>query len=245
MFNRVVTTGESIWFPDGLCLTDKGRGFTEEGYYRFSYSPIYLEDGTVCGVVTTVLDTTKNIIDQRRQRLLTEQASILLGADTVTEVLEQAAQFIRHKCGLDIPFANLLVVEDQGQRLRLVHSVGQGNNADLWPAVIDLTDTQNGTLGDRLREALSSCKAVEMDLEAIGVGACHVWNEAPKRCMILPMVQKGHEEMAAVFIAGLSPHQSVDEEYIGFLTLVADQIAIARTNARAREDERHRAKVLL
>jgi PAS domain S-box-containing protein len=61
---------------------------------------------------------------------------------------------------------------------------------------------------------------------------------------VLPVVVAEHEPPAALLVAGLSPRRALDDDYRGFLALVANQIASAIGAARAYEAERQRAEAL-
>ena len=56
MFKGVLR-GEPVRFPDFMLPLNR-NGFEEECYFDFSYSPIRQEDGTVGGILVTVLETT-------------------------------------------------------------------------------------------------------------------------------------------------------------------------------------------
>lgn len=53
-----VMEGTPVGFPDFMLPLNR-NGFTEECYFDFSYSPIRKEDGTVGGVLVTVIETTE------------------------------------------------------------------------------------------------------------------------------------------------------------------------------------------
>lgn len=53
-----VMEGKPVGFPDFMLPLNR-NGFTEECYFDFSYSPIRKEDGTVGGVLVTVIETTE------------------------------------------------------------------------------------------------------------------------------------------------------------------------------------------
>ena len=78
MFDGVMQ-GSPIGFPDFILHLDR-NGFVEECFFDFSYSPIRLEDGTVGGVLVTVIETTGKVkavkalkeSEQRFQNLVRE-----------------------------------------------------------------------------------------------------------------------------------------------------------------------------
>ncbi|MGH8056494.1 MAG: two-component system sensor histidine kinase NtrB, partial [Candidatus Entotheonellia bacterium] len=57
-------------------------------------------------------------------------------------------------------------------------------------------------------------------------------------------ISSGRDRLAGLFVAGLSPCRALDDNYRGFLELVAGQVSTAVTNARAYEEERKRAEAL-
>src|SRR5512140_1831953 len=65
MLRGVLTTGVATWSEDQLLLLER-RGFPEECYFTFSYSPIRAESGGIGGVFTAVTETTARIIGERR-----------------------------------------------------------------------------------------------------------------------------------------------------------------------------------
>src|SRR5262249_54351996 len=151
---KVLRTGEPLGAPDSLLLTNKGRGLAEELYFRFTYAPILLDDGSVAGILAPVTETTNNIVGERQLRELSGMAKSLNGANTVDEVLSRAAAFIENSCEYDIPFANVYILEDDGRQARLAHAVGQGNHQTKLPGIIDLSGEYKNQLSDEFKTVL-------------------------------------------------------------------------------------------
>ena len=61
---------------------------------------------------------------------------------------------------------------------------------------------------------------------------------------MLPILPTGETGRAGVLVVGLNPFRLFDDNYRGFLGLVAGQIAAAIANAQAYEEERRRAEAL-
>ena len=59
-----------------------------------------------------------------------------------------------------------------------------------------------------------------------------------------PILPTGDTGRAGVLVVGLNPFRLFDDNYRGFLGLVAGQISAAIANAQAYEEERHRAEAL-
>src|SRR5581483_6470588 len=74
MLDGVVTTGQATWSEDQLLVLER-RGYPEECYFSFSFSPVRGEDGGVDGVFTAVIESTGRVLGERRLALLTELAA--------------------------------------------------------------------------------------------------------------------------------------------------------------------------
>ena len=72
----VLETGAATW-SDDLLLPVFRYGYVEEAYFTYSYSPIFVEDGSIGGAFTAVAETTQRVLGERRMttlRLLAGQA---------------------------------------------------------------------------------------------------------------------------------------------------------------------------
>ncbi|PBQ32896.1 hypothetical protein CNR22_14310 [Sphingobacteriaceae bacterium] len=81
LFEKVMS-GETIYMEDSKILVDK-NGYFEECFFNVSYIPIYMEDGTVGGVQSIVLETTDKVNaaktlqeTEARVRLLIQEAPV-------------------------------------------------------------------------------------------------------------------------------------------------------------------------
>ncbi|RYF82044.1 MAG: PAS domain-containing protein [Chitinophagaceae bacterium] len=63
--DKVMNEGISNWAEDQLLYIDR-RGFLEETYFTFSYSPIFNETGEVVGVFCACTETTEKVLAGRK-----------------------------------------------------------------------------------------------------------------------------------------------------------------------------------
>ena len=70
----VVRTGQATW-DEGLLLFLERRGFPEETYHTFSYSPVPDDRGGIGGMLCVVTEDTERTIGERRLRTLRELAA--------------------------------------------------------------------------------------------------------------------------------------------------------------------------
>ena len=59
----------ATWVEDELVPLER-RGFLEETYFTFSYSPVRGADGTIEGVMDIAAETTRQVVDRRRLETL-------------------------------------------------------------------------------------------------------------------------------------------------------------------------------
>jgi PAS domain S-box-containing protein len=62
--DTVMTKGESTWAEDQVLYMNR-KGYTEETYFTFSYSPVFSETGSVQGVFCACTETTAKVLSAR------------------------------------------------------------------------------------------------------------------------------------------------------------------------------------
>lgn len=62
-------------FIENFPVTVQRRGYPEEAFFTFCYSPVRDETGKVLGVLDTVVETTDTVVTQRQMRLLNNELS--------------------------------------------------------------------------------------------------------------------------------------------------------------------------
>src|SRR5262249_32600876 len=98
-----------------------------------------------------------------------------------------------------------------------------------------------GALGKVIARVMQTRSSVEVhDLSTLGITAVsQPWQEMCTRGVVLPI--HAQDDLVGVLIVGASPLQRA---YKTFLDLVAGHVGTAIADARAYEDERHRAETL-
>ena len=74
MLDGVVASGEATWSDDQLLLLER-RGYPEECYFSFSFSPVGGASRQAEGVFTAVIETTRRVLGERRLRALRDLAA--------------------------------------------------------------------------------------------------------------------------------------------------------------------------
>jgi PAS domain S-box-containing protein len=137
----------------------------------------------------------------------------------------------------DLPFVSLYLLTDGSSEVRLVGrtEVESGTSASspeptAWP----------------FGEASATGKAVVVSnlKQQLGTVWRGAWGDPIETAVVLPMAQPGQARPAGFMVAGISVRRPFNDDYKGFLELIAGQIATAVANARAYEEERRRVEAL-
>ncbi len=145
----------------------------------------------------------------------------------------------------DGPFALLYLIDSETGSARLAGAAGVGPGAPIGPATIKFSIASSGT-GWPLGEALHEGEIIV--LEDLGGRFAEVppdpWADPPSCGIVVPVRSSKADQLAGFLVAGVSARLRLGDLYRTFYELMAGQIALAITNARAYEEERKRAKQL-
>jgi PAS domain S-box-containing protein len=240
MLGGVMSRGEATRAEDLLLLLHR-RGFDEECYFCFSYSPIRDETGGIGGVFCPVIETTERVIGARRLNLLRDIAQQAADMTSAAGACSRAIASIGELGRRDLPFAALYLVDDDGGLARLAGTAGLEAGSPACPEAIRL-DTPEGALLYAAVVNGSETVLVENPGDTFGALPAGPWTRPPGRVALLPL-NTGGARATGFMLAGLNPHRPLDEMR-SFAELVAGQVATAIGKARAYEQERRRAEAL-
>jgi two-component sensor histidine kinase len=85
--------GESSFFEDHPLQIDRGKG-PEIAYFTFCYAPVRLADGSVGGMVDTVMETTQSVLAREATELMRDELSHRL-KNTMSMVQSLASRSLR------------------------------------------------------------------------------------------------------------------------------------------------------
>jgi signal transduction histidine kinase len=242
MLGGVMATGEATWSEDQLLFLER-HGYPEECYFSFSFSPVRGAGGEIDGIFTAVIENTRRVLGERRLRTLRELAAAA-EAKSAEEACRIAVRTLTANRA-DVPFALLYLLEAGGTVASLAATVGLERGTPTSPETVEL-DSAGGAAGWPLATVCRTGETVVVEdlTRAFGPLPGGPWSESPRSAVVLPLAALGHERLAGVLVAGVSPRRAPDDEYLGFFGLVAGHIASAITDARAYEAERRRAEAL-
>jgi PAS domain S-box-containing protein len=228
-------------YDESLLLVMERNGYPEETYYTFSYSPVPDDEGGTGGILCANTDNTQSIIGERQLALLRELASLTADARTFDQACTSSARSLETD-PYDLPFALIYLIDPEKRRVFLACACGIDRDHPAVPADADI----DGDSVWPFAEVIRTHKAcVVSDLVAsFGDLPAGAWQRPPYQAVAVPIAPSGQTGKAGVLIAGLNPFRLFDDNYRGFIDLVAAQIAASIANAQAYEEERKRAEAL-
>ena len=239
MLAGVRERGESTWSDDQLLLLER-RGFPEECYFTFSYSPIRDESGAIEGVFTAVAETTSHVIGARRLRILRELTAATAEARTPLDVCTQAARVLRGS--VSVAFSLAYLFEENGSVARLAATSDVSRGARVAPRLVALHDDRPPGPWPLAAVATGGEPLLLEDVaERIGGDAAAAG--LASRAIVLPL-QQGSAAPVGALVLGLNERRPIDDDYLSFLKLVARQVGTAIADAQRAEAERQRSEAL-
>ncbi|MEH2237692.1 ATP-binding protein [Nostoc sp.] len=228
-------------YDEALLLIMERNGYPEETYYTFSYSPVPNDQGDTGGIICANTDDTQRIIGERQLALLRELAARTADARTFDEACTRSASCLESN-PYDLPFAMIYLVDPDQQQVFLAGTCGIGHNHVAVPERVALDSDSVWPFAEVIKT--HQAKLIS-DLEvSFGSLPTGVWQRSPHQAIAVPIAPSGQTGKAGILVAGLNPFRLFDDNYRGFIDLVAAQIAASIANAQAYEEERKRAQAL-
>jgi len=236
---RVLQQGESTW-DEALLLFLERKGFPEETYHTFSYSPVYDDNSRIAGMLCVVTEVTDRVIGEHQLHLLRDLAAHSSGVQNVQECCKRCCAVLCHHPTV-IPLVGLYLLDTAGETLELAaycvpnghrplpDQLGVNDDASPWPT-LSVMNGQSSDIDDLAQLGLSL--------------SAHPWPDKIKHAVLLPLKGSGQDRPIGMLLLGASPRRAFSSEYRGFLELVSAQIASVIADAQAYETERQRLEAL-
>lgn len=228
MLAKVIATGEATWSHD-LMLPVVTEGRRRERYFTFTYSPLVDDDGTIFGLICPSFETTDRVLSERRLRLLNDVASALMDTDTIDGAL-QATVAVCVQRPADVP---LIAVYLDGP---------EASGATLQAATPSVLSLLPPTLAELTESPARPPTRMIDNVAALIDGIDEVLGgDCPDHALLLPL---GEGAAGGALLIGTNPLCRLDDHYVGFCQLLADQLSSAIASAMAYEQQRRRADTL-
>ena len=230
----VIETGVATWDEDLLLFLERS-GYQEETYHTFSYSPITGDDDVITGMLCVVSEETARVIGDRRMATLRDLGTALAAATSETDVCAAAGRVLATDPH-DVPFAVGYLLDVDGSRQNSRWRPGSRRGTHSPPS-----NSTRAPSAPRGRAVLRDRRRPGATVGARPDGRVVRAPDARGRPPVRPARAR---RPFGFLVAGLDRYRELDDDYRGFLELVAGQIASAVTRARAFEQERRRAEAL-
>ncbi|HVO89784.1 MAG TPA: ATP-binding protein [Casimicrobiaceae bacterium] len=242
LIDRPFLGGPATWDDDIQLVIDR-HGFLEETHFTIAYSPVPDDSapGGIGGVLATVHEITEKVVGERRVSVLRDLGARAGEAKTAEEACGIAALTLaRH--GKDIPFALLYLIDPRDDQARLAGAAGVDSGLEISPLVVSLASEGRWPIAEALRSG--RVEPVEHLRERFASIPQGPWPDPPHTGVVIAIPSNKPNTPAGLLLAGVSARLALDESYVAFFELVRTQLATAIANARAYEEERHRAEAL-
>ena len=236
--------GPATWMED-ILLEMNRYGYVEETHFTIAYSPVPDDDAPrgIGGVLGTVHEITEKVVGERRVAVLRDLGTHAAEAKTAEEACVTAARTLSAH-DKDAPFALIYLLDSDGRGATLAGACGIAEGETISPRVVGLGGSEGAAWP--LAEAIRAGTPREVNDLRVRFGSVPPgpWADRPSSAVVLPIPSRRADQPAGLLVAGVSARLRFDDQYRGFLELVAGQIATAVANARAYEEEKKRAETL-
>jgi signal transduction histidine kinase len=235
-------SGKSAYLEKMRMFLDR-HGFLEETWFTFSFSPVTDESGGVGGLFHPVTEMTTQMLSERRTQALRDLAGRAGRARTSEQAFALCQQAFA-EAELDLPFTLLYLLDRDAGQARRMGSTGLVPGSAACPESLALRAREE--VPWPIARVASTGLAVQIDdVRERFPGLCAgPYPELPRHALVLPVLQPGSEQPAAVIVLGISSRRILDDAYRSFCDLVAAGVGSALANARAYEDEREKREQL-
>ena len=234
-FQSVLDTGTAVGMEDLLVPMDRD-GYMEETYFSFSFDPFRDDHRRVGGVFCACRDTTRQVLHERRLRVLREHATQTANARSVSAAIEASCRSLAEN-NPDLPFV-LAYLPGADETFRLAASAGV---PDAAAASLARVDGEGGPwpLARVIRTGEWLVNDLPRALENLPSDTF-----PPRGAVVVPVRRPGQLDPLACLVVGLNPRRALDDDYRNFLESVAGQVASSLVNARAYEEANAKAEAL-
>lgn len=235
---HVLATDQATW-DEELPLYLQRRGYVEETYHTFSYSPLTDDDSLTAGMLCVVAEVTEKVIGERQLATLRDLGASLAIASTRTDAMAALEQCLAaHR--RDIPFALVYLTDKDARAMSLAAIHGLDRSS---PSVVP--DIVLGGPDDRWSFSTATDMAVvKIGPEIVAGLALDHWQIAPQQALVIPITSAETATPVGHIVAGLNPHRAFDASYEGFIELLVAQVAAAMARADEYKKARERAEAL-
>jgi PAS domain S-box-containing protein len=228
-----ILNGGETFFADSLLLVLERKGFSEETYWTFSYSPAFNDKGEISGVFCACNEVTNTVLNERRLKSLKHVSDIAIDIQTLEQAGQLTCDVLLHNKS-DLPFSIIYLLDNTAATATLIGKAGDLPQTEI-PELIDLTTNETFC---SLSKVLTSQQITKINVAPL-YQETMLFSEGQnvvKEAVVVPIMKASQQQVIGFFIAGISPNLEYNADYKGFHTLLASQIATSITSIQTREE---------
>ncbi len=229
---ETILQGGAPYFAEEMLIPMTRKGFKEDTYWTFSYSPIFDDVGKVNGIFCACTEVTESVLSKRRLNTIKEMADFLIGLPSLEQACKKTCAVLDHNAQKDIPFSLIYLLSDGNSNAKLAGATGNAPK-EIAPLEVDLMEHQNKSPWP-LQEVVNTKKHVVVDIDKL---LNHTKNESAKfssKAIVYPILQPGKVEVMGFFVFGLSPFLELDNDYLNFQRLITSKLANFLSNIKGK-----------
>ncbi|WP_299700287.1 ATP-binding protein [uncultured Pontibacter sp.] len=238
----ILENGQAF-YAENLLLYLERKGFAEETYWTFSYSPAFDDKGEVEGVFCACYEETNSVLSQRRLNTLNNASEVLSQIYTIEQACQVTCDLLSEN-SKDIPYSMIYLLNRGTSEAKLAGTSGDVT-LDEVQKVVSLNKLDKVGMCP-MKEALTKRQPILFDPP---FGSKDTQKEIattalPRKAVILPILRSEQEEVLGFFVAGINPHLEYSNDYQNFHKLLSRQIATSIISTQAREAVMKQQKAL-
>ncbi|AMM52837.1 hypothetical protein TH61_08125 [Rufibacter sp. DG15C] len=234
-----ILNGGAPFYAQGLYIPLKRKGFMEDTYWTFSYSPAFDDEGGVNGIFCACYEETMTVLGQRRLKSLKDISESMAQIQTLEDACQTICDVLVQNAG-DVPFSQIYLLSEKEGEARLLGQAGLPAQHAV-PFLLLTEELQKGhwPLGSVLRS-----KQKEIIPHTNGAFVLDRQPAGGEWAVIVPVFRPGQDDLLGFFVAGLSNKLEYDLPYQDFHELVAGQIATSIASVQAQAETARRQAYL-
>ena len=229
-------------YDDSYFFIMERKGYQEEVYVSFCYSPAPGDDGTVKGLFCVCTETTERIVADRQLKTLKNLTDKVTVQKTIDDVYSAAIKALSGN-DKDFPFAILYKFDESTKIAQPVAYAGITRDQEVFPRSINV---ENGG-----RDAQNFCKAFSTKSILVSENKGRRknlpkghWAAEAIHFIHIPIVIPGKEHPVAMISAAMNPYRIFDDSFRQFVITIGDQVGIAVNNVLSFEQQKKKAEAL-
>jgi PAS domain-containing protein len=243
-------TGETV-VESNACLMLHRHGFLEETYFSWKFVPIIGPEGWIVGSHATVIEVTREVLNDRRLSTVRLLSRELAEAVTIRQLwhrlilgIQDAEKYIPlallYSCeatrggarSMSIPNSSTpAAVSMKSMKCTLEGFIGIEKGHEFAPETFDLQEKDETVLGQWFQKAVGAKAPVLVSApESLKLTA---WRGiAPaNQAIVCPIFPANTESPVAFLVIALNPRRPFDDDYRSFIHLLTEQVTTPQLSA--------------